>query len=53
MTPLLVLTMKQYEWKDSVEDQRITESENRTYIMTYTCAYGKTARLNLASSKSL
>lgn len=46
-------TMKQYEWKGGVEDPRIIESENGTYIMTYTSYDGKTARLCLASSKDL
>ena len=45
--------MKQYEWKGGVEDPRIIESENGTYIMTYTSYDGKTARLCLASSKDL
>ncbi|MEN8125429.1 MAG: glycoside hydrolase family 130 protein [Bacteroidota bacterium] len=38
---------------DGVEDPRIIESENGTYIMTYTAYDGKTARLSLASSKDL
>lgn len=45
--------MKQYEWNGGVEDPRIVESENGTYIMTYTAYDGKTARLCLASSKDL
>ena len=38
---------------DGVEDPRIVESEDGTYIMTYTSYNGKTARLSLASSKDL
>ena len=46
-------SMQQYEWKGGVEDPRIVEGENGTYIMTYTSYDGKTARLCLASSKDL
>lgn len=38
---------------DGVEDPRIIEDENGTYIMTYTAYDGKTARLAIASSKDL
>ncbi len=38
---------------DGVEDPRIVESEDGTYIMTYTAYDGKTARLAVASSKDL
>lgn len=38
---------------DGVEDPRIVESEDGTYIMTYTAYDGKTARLSLATSKDL
>jgi len=38
---------------DGVEDPRIVESEDGTYILTYTAYDGKTARLSLASSKDL
>lgn len=38
---------------DGAEDPRIVESEDGTYIMTYTSYDGKTARLCLASSKNL
>ncbi len=38
---------------DGVEDSRIVESEDGTYILTYTSYDGKTARLSLASSKDL
>jgi predicted GH43/DUF377 family glycosyl hydrolase len=59
---------KRYEWDhkrdsvggtlcntcfDGVEDPRIVESEDGTYIMTYTAYDGKTARLAIASSKDL
>ena len=46
-------SMKEYEWKGGVEDPRIVESEDGTYILTYTSYDGKTARLCLASSKDL
>ncbi len=42
--------MQQYEWKGGVEDPRIVEGEDGTYILTYTSYDGKTARLCLASS---
>jgi beta-1,2-mannosidase len=45
--------MQQYEWKGGVEDPRIVEGENGTYILTYTSYDGKVARLCLASSKDL
>jgi len=45
--------MNQYEWKGGVEDPRIVEREDGTYIMTYTAYDGKVARLCLASSKDL
>lgn len=45
--------MKQYEWKGGVEDPRLVESEDGTYILTYTSYDGKTARLCLATSKDL
>ena len=38
---------------DGVEDPRIVESDEGTYIMTYTAYDGKTARLSIASSKDL
>ena len=38
---------------DGVEDPRIVETADHTYIMTYTAYDGKTARLSLASSKDL
>ncbi len=46
-------SMKEYEWKGGVEDPRIVESEDGTYILTYTSYDGRTARLCLASSKDL
>jgi predicted GH43/DUF377 family glycosyl hydrolase len=45
--------MHQYEWKGGVEDPRIVEGEDGTYILTYTSYDGKTARLCLASSTDL
>ena len=44
---------KKYEWKGGIEDPRIVESEDGTYILTYTSYDGKTARLCLATSKDL
>ncbi len=38
---------------DGVEDPRIIESEDGTYIMTYTAYDGKVARLSIASSTDL
>jgi predicted GH43/DUF377 family glycosyl hydrolase len=46
-------SMKKYEWKGGVEDPRIVESEDGTYILTYTSYDGKLARLCLASSTDL
>ena len=46
-------SMKIYEWKGGVEDPRVVESEDGTYILTYTSYDGKTARLCLATSKDL
>ncbi len=45
--------MQIYEEKGGVEDPRIVESEDGTYLMTYTAYDGKVARLCLASSKDL
>ena len=45
--------MYRYEWKGGVEDPRIVEGEDGTYILTYTAYDGKTARLSLASSTDL
>ena len=45
--------MYKYEWKGGVEDPRIVESEDGTYILTYTAYDGKIARLCLASSGDL
>ena len=46
-------SMRTYEWPGGVEDPRVVESEDGTYIMTYTSYDGKVARLCLASSKDL
>ena len=45
--------MQQYEWKGGVEDPRVVEAEDGTFIMTYTAYDGKVARLCLATSKDL
>jgi predicted GH43/DUF377 family glycosyl hydrolase len=44
---------KKYEWNGGIEDPRVVESEDGTYILTYTAYDGKTARLCLATSKDL
>lgn len=46
-------SLEKYEWKGGVEDPRLTESEDGTYIMTYTAYDGKVARLCLATSMDL
>lgn len=46
-------SLQPYEWKGGVEDPRIVESEDGTYILTYTAYDGKVARLCLATSKDL
>jgi predicted GH43/DUF377 family glycosyl hydrolase len=46
-------SMRIFEWKGGVEDPRIIESEDGSFIMTYTAYDGKTARLCLATSKDL
>lgn len=46
-------SMQMYEWKGGVEDPRVVESDDGTYILTYTSYDGKTARLCLATSKDL
>jgi predicted GH43/DUF377 family glycosyl hydrolase len=45
--------MKTYEWEGGVEDPRIVESNDGTYVMTYTGYDGNIARLLLATSKDL
>lgn len=46
-------SLKIYEWEGGAEDPRIVESEDGTYIMTYTSYDGETARLMLATSSNL
>jgi beta-1,2-mannosidase len=46
-------SMQQYEWSGGVEDPRVIETEDGSYILTYTSYDGKTARLCIASSKDL
>lgn len=48
-----VLEDCQFCYFDGVEDPRIVESIDNTYIMTYTSYDGKTARLSIASSIDL
>jgi predicted GH43/DUF377 family glycosyl hydrolase len=45
--------MKKYEWPGGIEDPRIVETEDGTYLLTYTSYDGKVARLCLATSKDL
>lgn len=44
---------KEFEWTGGTEDPRIVESEDGTYILTYTQWNRKTPRLALATSKDL
>jgi predicted GH43/DUF377 family glycosyl hydrolase len=46
-------SLKVYEWEGGIEDPRIVESEDSTYIMTYTAYDGNVARLMLATSTDL
>ncbi len=46
-------SMQVYEWPGGVEDPRIVESEDGSYILTYTAYDGKIARLCLAISNDL
>ncbi|HEY0060294.1 MAG TPA: hypothetical protein VGB56_14250, partial [Flavisolibacter sp.] len=46
-------SMKKYEWPGGVEDPRVVESEDGTYVLTYTSYDGKVARLCLATSRDL
>jgi beta-1,2-mannosidase len=46
-------SLKKYEWNGGIEDPRIVESEDGTYILTYTAYDGKIARLCLATSNDL
>ena len=46
-------SLKLYEWEGGVEDPRIVESEDGSYIMTYTAYDGNVARLMIATSPDL
>jgi beta-1,2-mannosidase len=46
-------SLKIFEWEGGVEDPRIIESPDGTYVMTYTAYDGKVARLLLATSSDL
>ena len=46
-------SLKTYEWEGGVEDPRIVESPDGTYVMTYTAFDGTLARLLLATSNDL
>jgi predicted GH43/DUF377 family glycosyl hydrolase len=42
-----------YEWEGGVEDPRVVEKEDGTYVLTYTAYDGKLARLLIATSNDL
>ncbi len=46
-------SLKIYEWEGGIEDPRIVEREDSTYILTYTAYDGNLARLCLATSRDL
>ena len=46
-------SLKVYEWEGGVEDPRLVETPDGTFLMTYTAYDGKTARLLLATSSDL
>lgn len=46
-------SLKVFEWEGGVEDPRVVESEDGTYILTYTSYDGEIARLMLATSRDL
>jgi predicted GH43/DUF377 family glycosyl hydrolase len=46
-------SLKIYEWEGGVEDPRVVESEDGTYILTYTAFDGTIARLLMATSTDL
>jgi predicted GH43/DUF377 family glycosyl hydrolase len=46
-------SLKRYEWEGGIEDPRLVEADDSTYILTYTSYDGTTARLMLATSKDL
>ena len=46
-------SLKKYEWNGGIEDPRIVESPDGTYILTYTAFDGTTARLCIATSTDL
>lgn len=46
-------SLKIYEWEGGIEDPRVVESDEGTYVMTYTAYDGQIARLLLATSPDL
>jgi predicted GH43/DUF377 family glycosyl hydrolase len=46
-------SLKIYEWEGGVEDPRVVEREDGTYVLTYTAYDGKLARLLVATSSDL
>lgn len=46
-------SLKVYEWEGGVEDPRVVETDDGTYVMTYTAYDGRVARLLIATSGDL
>lgn len=46
-------SLKVFEWEGGIEDPRVVETDEGTYVMTYTAYDGKTARLLVATSSDL
>jgi predicted GH43/DUF377 family glycosyl hydrolase len=46
-------SLKVYEWEGGIEDPRLVETDDGTYVLTYTGYDGKVARLMVATSKDL
>jgi predicted GH43/DUF377 family glycosyl hydrolase len=46
-------SLKVYEWEGGVEDPRVVETEDGTYVLTYTAFDGTLARLLVATSNDL
>ena len=46
-------SLKIYEWEGGIEDPRVIEKDDGTYVLTYTAYDGKVARLLIATSEDL
>ena len=46
-------SLKVYEWEGGIEDPRVIEKDDGTYVLTYTAFDGKMARLLIATSTDL